>query len=116
MKKSSNTNKNGTSSHKYPQFICRNCKKTYTIRTNTIFYYSKKNINVWREYIELFSQGLSLRKIVAEMDNKINLKTAFYWRHKILEVMKNFDNHDKLDGVVEADENFLKKAKREQEM
>ena len=30
--------------------------------------------------------------------------------------MQNFDNHDKLDGVVEADEKFLKKAKREQEM
>lgn len=38
--------------------------------------------------LNYFSQGLSLRKIVAEMDNKINLKTAFYWRHKILEVME----------------------------
>ena len=109
---SNKINKNGTSSHKYPQFICRNCKKTYTIRTNTIFYYSKKNINVWREYIELFSQGLSLRKIVAEMDNKINLKTAFYWRHKILEVMKNFDNHDKLDGIVEADETYFNESQK----
>ena len=109
---SNKINKNGTSSHKYHQFICRNCKKTYTIRTNTIFYYSKKNINVWREYIELFSQGLSLRKIVAEMDNKINLKTAFYWRHKILEVMKNFDNHDKLDGIVEADETYFNESQK----
>ena len=109
---SNKINKNGTSTHKYPQFICRNCKKTYTIRTNTIFYYSKKNINVWKEYIELFSQGLSLRKIVAEMDNKINLKTAFYWRHKILEVMKHFDNHDKLDGIVEADETYFNESKK----
>ena len=109
---SNKINKNGTAHKNLPQFICRNCKKTYTIRTNTIFYYSKKNINVWREYIELFSQGLSLRKIVTEMDNKINLKTAFLWRHKILEVMKHFDNHDKLDGIVEADETFFEESQK----
>ena len=109
---SNKINKNGTSTHKYPQFICRNCHKTYTIRTNTIFYYSKKDINIWREYIELFSQGLSLRKIVEEMEGKINLKTAFFWRHKILEVMKNFDNHDKLEGIVEADETYFEESQK----
>ena len=46
------------------------------------------------------------------MDNKINLKTAFFWRHKILEVMKHFDNHDKLDGIVEADETFFEKSQK----
>ena len=109
---SNKINKNGTSTHKYPQFICRNCHKTYTIRTNTIFYYSKKNIKVWQEYIELFSQGLSLRKIVEKMDGKISYPTSFYWRHKILEVMKNLDNHDKLDGIVEADETFFEESQK----
>ena len=109
---STKINKNGTAHKTLPQFICRNCKKTYTIRTNTIFYYSKKNIALWREYIELFSQGLALRKIVIEMNNKISLPTAFYWRHKILEVMKNFDNHDKLDGIVEADETYFNESQK----
>ena len=109
---SNKINKNGTAHKTLPQFICRNCHKTYTIRTNTIFYYSKKDINTWREYIELFSQGLSLRKIVEKMDKKINLKTAFFWRHKILEVMKNFDNHDKLDGIVEADETYFEESQK----
>ena len=109
---SNKINKNGTAHKTLPQFICRNCHKTYTIRTNTIFYYSKKDINIWREYIELFSQGLSLRKIVEKMDKKINLKTAFFWRHKILEVMKNFDNHDKLDGIVEADETYCEESQK----
>ena len=109
---SNKINKNGTSTHKYPQFICRNCHKTYTIRTNTIFYYSKKNIKVCQEYIELFSQGLSLRKIVKKMDKKISYPTSFYWRHKILEVMKNFDNHDKLEGIVEADETYFEESQK----
>lgn len=109
---STKINKNGTAHKNLPQFICRNCKKTYTIRTNTIFYYSKKNIALWREYIEYFSQGLSLRKIVEKMNNKISLPTAFYWRRKILEVMKHFDNHDKLDGIVEADETYFNESQK----
>ena len=47
------------------------------------------------------------------MDNKISLPTAFYWRHKILEVMKNFDNHDKLDGIVEADETYFNESQKD---
>ena len=86
---SNKINKNGTSTHKYPQFICRNCHKTYT-----------------------FSQGLSLRKIVKKMDKKISYPTSFYWRHKILEVMKNFDNHDKLEGIVEADETYFEESQK----
>ena len=109
---SNKINKNGTAHKTLPQFICRNCHKTYTIRTNTIFYYSKKDISLWQEYIELFSQGLSLRKIVEKMDKKISYPTSFYWRHKILEVMKNFDNHDKLEGIVEADETFFEESQK----
>ena len=46
------------------------------------------------------------------MGNKISLPTAFYWRHKILEVMKHFDNHDKLDGIVEADETYFNESQK----
>lgn len=109
---SNKINKNGTAHKNLPQFICRNCKKTYTIRTNTIFYYSKKDISVWQEYIMWYKQGLSLRQIVKKMDGKIKLQTAFYWRHKIIEVMKNFDNHDKLEGIVEADETYFEESQK----
>ena len=109
---SNKINKNGTAHKTLPQFICRNCKKTYTIRTNTIFYYSKKDISVWQEYIMWYKQGLSLRKIVEKMDGKIKLQTAFFWRHKIIEVMKNFDNHDKLEGIVEADETYFEESQK----
>ena len=103
--------KNGRTG-KAQQFRCNACKKNYSIRTNTIFFHTRKTIELWQEYIEYFSQGLSLRKIVEKMDKKISLPTAFYWRHKILEVMKNFDNHDKLDGIVEADETFFEESQK----
>ena len=104
--------KNGTAHKTIPQFLCRDCKKCYTIRTNTIFYYSKKNIKLWQEYIELFSQGLSLRKIVEKMNNQISLPTAFYWRHKILKVLSNKDSNNKLGGIVEADETYFEESQK----
>ena len=69
--------KNGKALDKYQQFKCNECKKNYSIRTNTIFFHTRKSIQLWQEYIELFSQGLSLRKIVDAMDGKIKLQTAF---------------------------------------
>ena len=79
--------KNGKALGKYPQFKYNACSKNYSIKTNTILFHTRKTIEIWQEYIELFSQGLSLRKIVEKMDNKINLKTAFFWRHKILKFL-----------------------------
>ena len=106
---STNIIKNGTAS-KYQQFKCKDCKKNYTIRTKTIFQNTHKPIEVWMEYIELFSQGLSLRKIVEKMNKKISLPTAFYWRHKILKVMSNIDKNDKLGGIIEADETYFEEG------
>ena len=66
-----------------------------------------KSIELWQEYIELFSQGLALRKIVEKLNNKISLPTAFYWRHKILKVLTKKDDNDKLGSTIEADETFF---------
>ena len=97
---------------KAQQFRCNACKKNYSIRTNTIFFHTRKSIQLWQEYIELFSQGLALRKIVEKMDNKINLKTAFFWRHKILKVLTKKDDNDKLGGIIEADETFFEESQK----
>ena len=106
--------KNGFLHGKYQQFKCNDCKKNYSIRTNTIFCKSKKSIKLWQEYIELFSQGLALRKIVLEMNNKISLPTAFYWRHKILKFLSknNDDGNNKLGGIIEADETFFEESQK----
>ena len=88
---------------KTQKFKCHACGKIYSIKTNTIWQNTHKSIELWQDYIELFSQGLSLRKIVEKMNNKISLPTAFYWRHKILKVLTKQDDNNKLGGIVEAD-------------
>ena len=97
---------------KAQQFRCNNCHKNYSIRTNTIFFHTRKSIQLWQEYIELFSQGLSLRKIVEKMDGKIKLQTAFFWRHKILKALTQKDDNNKLGGIVEADETFFEESQK----
>ena len=109
--------KNGSNSYKgnkIQKFICNNCHKNYSIKTNTIWQNTHKSIELWQEYIELFSQGLALRKIVEKMDKKISLPTAFYWRHKILKFLSknNDDGNNKLGGIIEADETFFEESQK----
>ncbi len=40
----------------------------------------------WKEYFEYMTEGRFLRYIAKELE--IDLKTAFYWRHKILNAFK----------------------------
>ena len=65
--------KNGSNSYKgnkIQKFICNNCHKNYSIKTNTIWQNTHKSIELWQEYIELFSQGLAVRKIVEKWIKK----------------------------------------------
>jgi transposase-like protein len=39
---------------------------------------------------------------------KINLKTAFIWRHKILDALQNMHNEVVINGVAEADETYFR--------
>ena len=61
--------KNGRTG-KAQQFRCNNCGKNYSIKTHTIFFHTRKTIELWQEYIELFSQGLAVRKIVEKWIKK----------------------------------------------
>ena len=94
------------------QMFCRECKKYYSIKTNTIFFSSKKPLTLWRNYINLMVEGKSLRYIAKELN--ISLQTSFYWRHKILKVLSdvNDDGNNRLGGIVEADETFFEESQK----
>ena len=68
------------------QMYCRDCKKYYMLKTNTIFFSSKKPLTLWKKYIDLMIEGKSLRYIAKELN--ISVPTSFYWRHKILSVLR----------------------------
>ncbi|MCF0147179.1 MAG: IS1 family transposase [Clostridium sp.] len=89
------------------RFRCTNekCKKTFSSKTNTLFYNSKKPINLWLKYVILMSNGKSLRECAAIL--KINLATAFFWRHKIL-ITQLENNNKRLENYVEVSKIIMK--------
>ena len=87
------------------RFICKDCNKSFTVRTNTITEHSQKSFETWSKFIECMMNSFSVRRS-AEICG-INKDTAFIWRHKVLDALQNMQNSVELNGVVEADETFF---------
>lgn len=85
------------------RYRCKSCKKTFNSLTGSVASCLHKK-NLLKQYIYFMLKGYSLRKIASSMD--ICLKTAFDWRHKLLNNLSS-DKDNGLSGVVEADETFF---------
>lgn len=94
--------------HGNQRFKCCECHKNFTITTNTPFFFTKKSFDLWVKYIDLMTKKLSLRHIAEELH--INLKTAFYWRHKILKALSS--ETTTMGGIVEADETYFRESQK----
>lgn len=96
--------KYGLNALKNQRYKCKDCGKYFCNRTNTPMSYSKKTMNHWFEYFRLMCSTKSIRYCAEEL--KINIATAFQWRHKILNsVMPKLPS--KLNGIIEIDEIFF---------
>ncbi|WP_187834310.1 IS1595 family transposase [Helicobacter pylori] len=102
--KSTSFVKNGKKDNRQ-RFSCKACSKTFTYTNNTILFSTKKDIKVWKRFIHCMVEKYSLKK-TAQICN-IDITTAFYWRHKILDTLQDIQNGVKLDGIVEADETYF---------
>lgn len=87
------------------RFKCKDCRKTFAITNNTILFSTKKSITVWQKFCECLLNKFSLRKCA--LICKINLHTAFNWRHKILDALQNMQDEVKLNGVIQSDETYF---------
>ena len=85
--------------------ICRDCGKTFSITKDTVFSGTRKGLSVWRAYMGCMAEGLSIDKSAERCD--LSHRTAFTWRHKILDAIGRGVGKDSLSGIVEADETFL---------
>ena len=96
------------------RFRCKSCKKTFNEMTGTPMANLKKT-DEFSDYLELFSQGLSLRALAENL--KISVGTAFDWRHKILTSLSNY-NDGHFEGIVESDDKqfeFSEKGRKDLE-
>lgn len=87
------------------RYKCKECEKTFSNATNSLWSYSKKNLNMWIEFTELMIEKKSLRFCADKLN--INLATAFYWRHKILHGLKLDSIPKKLKGDVHINKTII---------
>lgn len=88
------------------RYKCKNCNKTFSRTTNTLWSYSKKEAIKWIEFNELFIERKSLRFCAKKLN--IALVTAFYWRHKLLNALKLYDDKKLLRNKVVIGKRFIK--------
>ena len=80
------------------RYRCKECRKTFSLVTNSIWSYSKKLPSKWIEFIELMLEKKTLQCCAKQL--KININTAFYWRHKVLHAMTYSKIPERLIGNV----------------
>lgn len=85
------------------RYKCRSCKRSFTEYTGTWMagLHKKDKIDA---YLALMLEEKSLDKIKEAL--KINKKTAFDWRHKILSSLGD-GGEDDFTGITESDETFF---------
>ena len=109
-------NKQGTCPHcGHPKYVkfgidkgaqrykCKSCKRNFTEYTGTWMAGIHKKYKI-DEYVVLMLEEKSLDKIKEEL--KINKKTAFDWRHKILSSLEETEKRS-FTGITESDETFM---------
>lgn len=87
--KSNNIIKHGSYKNRQ-RYKCKNCNKTFTSFTNKPWSYSKKPLIFWEKYAKVMECKFPLR--LCSIILSINLKTAFSWRHKLMEYIENINN------------------------
>jgi transposase-like protein len=87
------------------RYLCKNCSSIFTSTTDTFLHSTKKNIDIWKKYVQCMVRKYSIRKCAEECD--ITVRTSFMWRHKILDALRLSDKTE-LKGIVEADETFFR--------
>ncbi len=90
------------------RYKCKSCNGTFTPYTGTWMAHIHHKDKL-PAYLKLMGQGLSLDKICKELS--INKKTAFDWRHKIINSIKDVE-HGEFIGITESDETFFLHSKK----
>ena len=85
------------------RYKCKKCNRTFTPYTGTWMAQIHKKEKL-ADYLKLMQQGLSLDRIKKKLN--INKKTAFDWRHKITQSIKDAGEEMFL-GITESDETFF---------
>lgn len=96
------------------RYRCKECGKTFTIITNTIFDNRKISISEWLDYLlDLF--GFSSFTL-ASKGNRNSFNTTKYWTEKVFLVLRGCQDQIVLEDRVYLDETFFKVRKNDMQL
>lgn len=99
--KSTNIVKNGKNRTRKQCYRCNDCRKNFCDSTDTLLSYSKKTEEEWLQYVECMFHNMTIRESAKKVG--ITTSTAFQWRHKILNILKNSLSNN-INGIIEMAE------------
>lgn len=103
--------KRGFTKNKIQRYLCKECSKTMTITTGTIFEDHKVSITEWIDFsLELFAYNSTNNISKA---NKNSYTTSKYWLHKIFTLLEDYTNEIVLTGNVQIDETYFPVMKQD---
>ncbi len=89
-----------------PYHLCSSCRKTFTVRTGTIFERSHVPLNKWLYAIYLLDtsrKGISSVQLSKELG--VQQRTAWFMLHRLREACDILA--ERMDGTIEVDETFV---------
>lgn len=87
------------------RYRCKGCGATFTETSYSVISHTRHSDDVWEKYIHLLLVGASLEECAFQC--RISVRTAFIWRHKILNTLQKDQDNRVMAGIIEADEMFL---------
>ena len=87
-------------------FRCRDCRKDFSVKTDTVLHNSKIPLSSWAIAFYLYSTNLkSVSSMKLHRDLGITQKSAWHMGHRIREAWGTIN--DKFNGPVEVDETYI---------
>ena len=103
--------KNGYTFNGIQRYRCKDCSRTFTVLSNTLFDSHKVSIIEWIEYLLNLFGYVSFHS--TSRNSRIADSTVKYWLFKLFEILKHYQDDIVLSGDVYIDETFCRAAKKD---
>ena len=104
-KRGSRTNARG---ERVQRYYCHGCETSFVANANSVTACTHKGFKTWQRFLQCMADGESLPKTARLCG--IHTNTAFRWRHKVLDCLQTMQNGVLLNGIIEADETFIRES------
>lgn len=96
--------KNGKRKNGQQKYKCKNCGYYFSESKDSFISGTHKSVAVWETFIWCMNEGYTVRKAAEKCE--IHRNTAWMWRHKVLNALRDKEEVV-LGGIVEADDTFF---------